>query len=94
MLRGQPCFEGSTYASFHFQAESNFEAKPTQILFCLFPQPKEWFPNVIEDFQSYGDGHLRFYAPTGGSMHLRSEILQKLKVSIGIGNVSTSTQSY
>ena len=64
--------------------------KPTQILFFLSPQPKEWFPNVIEDFQSCGDGHSRFFTPTGGSMHLRSEIMQKLKVSIGTRNVSTS----
>ena len=48
---------------------------------------------MIEDFQSYGDGHPRFYATTGGSIHLRSEIMQKLKVSTGIGNVSTGTQS-
>ena len=90
MLRGQPCFEGSAYARFHFQAEPNFEAI-TQILFFLSPQTKEWFPNVIEDFQSCGDGHSRFYVPTRGSMHLRSEIMQKLKVSTGTGNVSIGT---
>ena len=48
---------------------------------------------MIEDFQSFGDGHSRFYVPTGGSMHLRSEIMQKLKVSTGTGNVSIGTQS-
>ena len=66
--------------------------KPTQVLFFLSPQPKEWFPNVIEDFQSCRDGYSRFYAPTGCSMHLRSEIMQR-KVSTGTGNVSTGTQS-
>ena len=47
---------------------------------------------MIEDFQSCEDGHLRFYASTGGSMHLRSEIIQKWKVSIDTGYVSTGTQ--
>ena len=72
---------------------SNNSLKPTQILFFLSPQPKDWSPNVIEDFQSCGDGHSRFYEPTGGFMHLRSEIMQKLKVSTSTGNVSTGTQS-
>ena len=31
--------------------------------------------------------------PTGDSMHLRSEIMQKLKVSTGTGNLSTVTQN-
>ena len=31
-------------------------SKPTQILFFLSPQPKEWFPNVIKDFESCGYG--------------------------------------
>ena len=80
---------------FSLPREARFQShspKPTQILFFLSPQPKELFPNVIEDFQSYGDGHSRFYAPTRGSMHLTSEIMQKLKVSTGIGNVSIGTQ--
>ena len=41
---------------------------------------------MIEEFQSYGDDHSRFYAPTGGSIHLMSGIMQKL-------NMSTGTQS-
>ena len=64
---------------FHFQAKQDFEAicqrLATQILFFLSPQSKELFPNVIEEFQSCGDGHSRFYAPMEGSMHLRSEIM-------------------
>ena len=41
---------------------------------------------MIEDFQSCEDVHSRFYALTGGSLHLRSGIMQKL-------NMSTGTQS-
>ena len=81
---------------FSLPSGANFQSnspKSTQILFFLSPQPKEWSLNVIEDFQSCGDGHSRFYAPTGGSMHLRSEIMLKLKVSTDTGNVSTGTQS-
>ena len=38
---------------------------------------------MIEDFQSCGDDHSRFYALTGGSLHLRSGIIQKLNMSAG-----------
>ena len=62
-------------------------AKAYSNLVFLSSQPKEWSPNVIEDFQSCGDGHSRFYVSTGGSMHLRSEIMQKWRVSTGNGNV-------
>ena len=80
------------FTSKRSQIQSN-SPKPTQILFFLSPQPKEWFPNVIENFQSYEDDHSRFYVPTRGSMYLRSEIMQKAKVSTSIGNISASTQS-
>ena len=38
---------------------------------------------MIDDFQSFKDDHSRLYAPIGGSMHLRSGIMQKLNMSIG-----------
>ena len=83
MLRGQPCFEGSTYARFHFQAEPNFESIRQSLLKSCSSSLLNLrnSPPLIEDFQSGRDGYSRFYAPTGGSMHLRSEIMQKLKVT-------------
>ena len=42
---------------------------------------------MIEDFQSCGDGHSRFYALTGGSMHLWGEVMHKWKVITATGYV-------
>ena len=79
MLSGQPCFEESTLAHFHFQAEPNFEAIHQSLLKSC--------SSFLVNLRNGSSKKFRTFESTGmvtrGLMNLRSGKVQNLKMSTG-----------